>query len=115
SKENFLNVFISQLSSSWVRYFIKYDPDPYISNIQASVLVLNGDKDIQVVSRTNLPAMEASLKKSHARSYEIKELKGLNHLFQHCTLCTVQEYGTLEETFSPDALKIMWEWLNKVL
>jgi hypothetical protein len=40
-------------------------------------------------------------------------LSGLNHLFQHCHTCTVQEYGQLEETFSPEALAIMGDWLDR--
>jgi hypothetical protein len=41
------------------------------------------------------------------------ELKGLNHLFQHCIACTVQEYGVIEETIAPEALNTIGDWLKK--
>jgi len=40
-------------------------------------------------------------------------LPGLNHLFQTCNKCTVQEYGELEETIAPLALQTITGWLNK--
>jgi uncharacterized protein len=53
------------------------------------------------------------LKKSKSPGYEVKEIPGLNHLFQDCKKCTINEYGELEETFSPAALDIISNWLNK--
>ncbi len=78
-------------------------------------MALNGDKDIQVISKPNLAAIKDALKKSKSPSYEVKELLGLNHLFQHCKKCTVNEYGELEESFSPEVLKIMSDWILKAL
>ena len=54
-----------------------------------------------------------ALKNRMAKKYETRELPGLNHLFQHCTSCTVNEYREIEETFSPDALLAISNWLNK--
>jgi hypothetical protein len=39
------------------------------------------------------------------------ELPGLNHLFQKCGSCTLQEYSTIQETFSPAALEVMGDWI----
>jgi len=77
------------------------------------VLALNGSKDIQVVSQQNLPAVNTALKEGRTRTFETKELPGLNHLFQTCNKCTVQEYGELEETIAPLALQTITGWLNK--
>ena len=33
------------------------------------------------------------------------ELPGLNHLFQPYVTCRPEEYGTIRETVSPDALR----------
>ena len=112
SKDKLINKFVDQLYTPWWRYFLTYDPAPNIKKSNAQVLVLNGDKDIQVIAATNLPAWEEALKKSRSKSYEIKKLPGLNHLFQHCMLCTVPEYGKLEETFAPEVLSLMVTWLN---
>ena len=77
------------------------------------MLALNGDKDIQVISKANLTGISDALKKSKSKKYEVRELPGLNHLFQHCTSCTVNEYNEIEETFSPEALLLISNWLKK--
>ena len=40
------------------------------------------------------------------------EIPGLNHLFQHCKKCSVDEYGELEETFDTETLKIISNWIK---
>ena len=100
-------------STNWFRYFLAFDPQPYLRKLNGKVLALNGDKDIQVIASSNLAGIESALKKSKVKNYQVKSLPGLNHLFQHCTACTVNEYSQIEETFSPDALKEITNWLNK--
>ena len=81
--------------------------------LKNKVLALNGSRDIQVIARSNLKGIETALKKSKAKNFEVKEMPGLNHLFQHCKECTTEEYGNLDETFSPEALVVITDWLNK--
>jgi hypothetical protein len=101
-------------SSPWFKYFIQFNPQPYLSDLKkVKVLALNGSRDIQVVASQNLPAVNAALKKGRTRNFETKELPGLNHLFQTCNKCTVQEYGQLEETIAPIVLQTITGWLNK--
>jgi hypothetical protein len=92
-----------------------HDPANDIENLSIPVLALNGSKDIQVDPKINLPAIESALKKSKSKNYKTIELPGLNHLFQHCKNCTVGEYGELEETFAPEALKIIGDWIEDVV
>ena len=92
--------------SKWWKFFLVHDPAKDLEKLSIPVLALNGEKDVQVDPKINLPAIEASLKKSKSKNYKTIELPGLNHLFQHCKTCTVDEYGELEETFSPEALKL---------
>jgi pimeloyl-ACP methyl ester carboxylesterase len=113
TKQAFIDQFIRQLRQPWFRYFMQYDPDPFIRKTGAKVLALNGDRDIQVVSSDNLPALKASLQRSRSPKFDIVELKGLNHLFQRCSRCTVDEYMQLEETFAPEALETISAWLDK--
>lgn len=79
------------------------------------MLALNGEKDIQVAAGPNLAALKASLQKSRSKTYDAIELKGLNHLFQHCTKCTITEYAELEETIAPEALETIGNWLEKTV
>ncbi len=109
----FVTSFYEELSSPWYSYFLRFDPAIYLENVRCKVLALNGDKDLQVNYQTNLNGIRDALKKSNSPSYEVKEIPGLNHLFQNCKSCTVSEYGQLEETFSPKALGIISEWLYK--
>jgi pimeloyl-ACP methyl ester carboxylesterase len=104
---------VREFSGKWFRYFLTFDPQPYLQKINSKVLALNGARDIQVIDASNLAGIEVSLKKGRTKQYTIKSLPGLNHLFQTCTKCTLAEYGVLEETFSPIALKEINDWLNK--
>lgn len=113
SKQKWVGSFSKQLTNPWFHYFLKYNPDDYLRKLKAKVLALNGDKDVQVTSSPNLAGLRASLKKSNSPHYDVVALEGLNHLFQRCQKCTVQEYGELEETMAPAALEAIGTWLVK--
>jgi len=95
----------------WTRYFMRYDPRPALQKVKCPVLALNGEKDIQVRADINLPAIETALKTGGHTQYRVGKLPNLNHLFQTCQTGTVSEYGNIEETFSPEALKIIADWI----
>jgi pimeloyl-ACP methyl ester carboxylesterase len=103
---------ITAFSVPWMKYFLNSDPRPLIEKFHCKVLALDGSRDVQVIATTNLAGINSALKKSKSPVYETKELQGLNHLFQHCKKCTVNEYGELEETFAPEVLEIMSDWLQ---
>ncbi|HLY69612.1 MAG TPA: prolyl oligopeptidase family serine peptidase [Puia sp.] len=104
---------ISPELQSWLKYFIATDPDQFWQMVKCPVLALNGEKDIQVYANQNIPAIAASLQKAGDKHVTTKIFPGLNHLFQHCTKCTVAEYKELDETFSPEVLQVMGDWLKK--
>jgi len=66
-----------------------------------------------VIPSQNLPAIAAALAQAGNPDFTISELPGLNHLFQKCHFCTVDEYGKLDETFSSVALEVMEQWLAR--
>jgi uncharacterized protein len=41
----------------------------------------------------------------------IKELSNLNHLFQECKTGMLDEYATIDQTFSPVALEEISVWI----
>ena len=102
---------LAQLNNVWMRYFLAYDPAPTLAKVKCPVLAINGDKDIQVPADMNLPAIDAALKKGGNPDFKIQQFPGLNHLFQHCTTCSVAEYGRLEETISPEVLQVVGDWI----
>jgi pimeloyl-ACP methyl ester carboxylesterase len=96
---------------TWFRYFITTDPANFWKKVKCPVLALNGEKDLQVAVNENLPAIEKALKSSGNNSVKTVKLPELNHLFQHCKTGLPSEYASIEETFSPDALKIIADWI----
>jgi fermentation-respiration switch protein FrsA (DUF1100 family) len=94
-----------------MKSFVFYDPATALRKVKAPVLALNGTRDLQVDYNQNLPAIKAALTAAGNADFTVKELPGLNHLFQKCEKCSVAEYGSLEETFSPTALEIVGDWL----
>jgi uncharacterized protein len=112
--QDYIEDQIAICSTPWFKDFIQFDPQPYLTNLKKlKVLALNGSKDIQVVSKQNLPAVKNALVEGSTKTFEAEELPGLNHLFQTCKRCTVMEYGQLEETIAPVALQTITDWLNK--
>ncbi|HVY75537.1 MAG TPA: alpha/beta fold hydrolase [Puia sp.] len=113
SAKIFVQQQVEGLNKPWMRYFLQTDPADYISKLHCKVLSLNGSRDVQVVPDQNQAAIREALKKSSVTNATVEKLDGLNHLFQHCKTCVTTEYGQLEETFAPEALQIMGDWLDK--
>ena len=96
-------------------YFIKYDPAITLQKVKCPVLAVNGSKDLQVPPKVNLAAIKAALEKGGNKKVTVKELPGLNHLFQECTTGSPDEYSKIEQTISPVALDVVTTWiLNQV-
>ena len=87
------------------------DPIVFWKKVKCPVLALNGDKDLQVSAVDNLPAIEKALRPGGNKNVKTEKLVGLNHLFQHCKTVLPAEYSSIEETFSPEALKIISNWI----
>ena len=98
-----------RMSSDWLRAFLKYDPAATLRLLRLPVLAVGGSLDLQVPTAQNLPALRESLKNDP--DVTVLELPGLNHLFQHAKTGSPAEYATIEETFAPEALKIVGEWV----
>jgi len=100
------------VSSPWMSYFIRTNPDDYLSHVNCPTLAINGELDFQVVPKLNLNGIKQSLKTADNNDVTIKELKGLNHLFQTAKTGASNEYGEIEETISPIVLKLLTKWIN---
>jgi fermentation-respiration switch protein FrsA (DUF1100 family) len=114
SEEDLIDLQISELTSPWMQYFIKYDPAISLEQVKCPVLALNGEKDLQVPPDINLQAIEDALKRGGNIDVTVKKLPGLNHLFQRCESGSPDEYGIIEETFSPEALDVLLEWILRI-
>lgn len=105
---------VKTISKPWFRYFLKFNPEEYLSKVKIPVLALNGSLDMQVSAKENLAGIKNSLTKAGNNNFEIEEFAGLNHLFQTAKTGNPTEYGQIEETFSPKALEKISDWILKL-
>jgi pimeloyl-ACP methyl ester carboxylesterase len=105
---------LNQLQSPWLKYFISYDPEKFLRNVKCPVFAINGSEDMQVESENNLQSIESLLKKYKNTKVRIKEYKGMNHLFQRCTACDIEEYAKIETTIDQEVIDDIINWLNEV-
>ena len=87
---------------------VRFDPAPYLAKIRAPVLAIGGDKDLQVLADTSLPAIKAAL--PAGADTTVVALPGLNHLLQTARTGLPNEYATIEETLAPAALSAIVDW-----
>lgn len=107
------NAQMGALSGPWFKFFLTYDPAATLRKVKCPVLAVNGEKDLQVPPKENLAGIEKALKAGGNTDVTVKELPGLNHLFQTTKTGLPSEYGKLEETFAPAALDLIAEWVLK--
>ena len=114
TEDELAKVQVDNLMNPWMLNFIRYNPAGMLEKVKYPVLALNGDKDLKVCSKINLPAIENALKKGGNKLYTIKELTGLNHLFQESKTGSPTEYAEIEQTISPLALETIANWIKTV-
>jgi pimeloyl-ACP methyl ester carboxylesterase len=105
------NSQMDMLITPWFRYFLTFDPREALRKVTVPVLAVNGELDLQVDPKQNLPEIERALREGGNRDVTIKEFAKLNHLFQTASTGLPAEYGQIEETFSPDVLKMITDWI----
>jgi pimeloyl-ACP methyl ester carboxylesterase len=109
--EKATNLQFASIGSVWMRYFLLYDPAVALRKVHCPVLAINGSKDMQVIPSQNLPAITAALMEAHNPDVTVRELPGLNHLFQTAGTGAPSEYSNIEETIAPIALQTMGDWI----
>lgn len=105
---------VDPLVSPWMFYFLKYDPTQAIVNTNCSALLLNGSLDLQVLASQNMPAYEKIASDYGKTNMTIREFPDLNHLFQHCTTGSPNEYVNIDETISPEVLQAVLEFVKGI-
>lgn len=115
TEDEMIDSQVALLISPWMLNFIRYNPASTLEKVKCPVLAIDGDKDMQVDSKINLPAIENALKKGGNNKYTIEELPGLNHLFQECKTGLPKEYAEIEQTISPLALTTMTNWIKTIV
>ena len=109
---NALKMYNGLFDIGWFRFFINYKPEIDLAKVKCKVLAINGSKDTQVDAKSNLKKIGEVLAESGNTNFVIKEISGLNHLLQTAGTGDVSEYEGIEETISPNALKIISDWIK---
>jgi hypothetical protein len=99
----------------WMKTFLQISPMDYLPRAAAHcpILAINGSKDMQVPSTENLALMRQAFKNANPKC-EVKELEGLNHLFQECKTGSPKEYAKIEQTMSVGVITEMLNWITKI-
>lgn len=107
-----LREYLIGTMSPWYEFFLDYNPASDISKTTCPVLVMNGEKDLQVIASSNVEAIKGNLPKN--KKSQVKIYPGLNHLFQECTTGLPTEYINIEQTISPIVLEDIATWLKQL-
>lgn len=106
---NLVSVIVSTSMNPWMRYFITYDPEADIRNINVPVMAIVGSLDRQVPAEPTEAALSSRLSSPDS---VIKVYPGLNHMFQHASSGMPDEYGRIEETISEEVLSDIVKFIN---
>ncbi len=106
---------LKRLLSPWFIYNLTYDPATTLKSIQCPVLVIFGERDVQVPPKDNAKAIRGALAGSESNDYRIEIIPELNHLMQTCVTGSPEEYGKIEETISPILLELIGDWTQEWL
>lgn len=109
--DNFITTQVNAIVTPWMVFFMKHNPAPVLEKVSCSVLALNGEKDLQVPPKENLDAIKEALQKGGNQDFTVAELPKMNHLFQESETGAPSEYAAIEQTFAPEALKTISDWI----
>ena len=101
-----------QLSNPWMRYFLTLDPVPAIQDTRCPVFAVFGENDLQVPPKQSAGPFETALQFGKCGDCEVRIYPELNHLLQHSKTGAISEYGTIEETISPEVLNDMIKFIR---
>lgn len=104
---------IKSLLQPWMKYFLRFDIKVFINQVTCPMLLMYGEKDLQVPPLQNVPPLVRTLDNAGRSDYEIVILPDLNHLFQHAGTGAPDEYATIEETFAPEALEVILNFIKE--
>ena len=101
---------LAQVSSPWMRTFIALDPAPAIRHIGVPMLILFGERDVQVSPARNLPPYQEGILDCPLKP-TIVIIPKANHLFQPARTGMPDEYATIKVEIDPEVLKKISDWV----
>ncbi|MBX3102032.1 MAG: alpha/beta fold hydrolase [Bacteroidetes bacterium] len=110
-----LDKMMAQLTTPWMQFFLHTDPSRYLENTHIPMLALLGSHDVQVVADRNVKPLKRAAEANGNPFSQVIVLKGHNHLFQKAPANLGIRYDEVEQTISPQTLRTIEKWLQKVL
>lgn len=104
---------LPSLQSPWFVSLLRADPSVDWARVAVPVLGVFGGKDVQVIAEPEAAALRAALDDRDERS-RVEVIPDANHLFQHAETGGLAEYATLEQTFTPELLPMLTDWVRMV-
>ncbi len=103
----------ASVNSPWFRSFMTHDPRPSLRRVRCPVLALDGSKDLQVLPSQNLPPIREALEEAGNGDVTIRELPGMNHMFQEADTGVMTEYAQIETTMDPRVIEMIRAWVRE--
>ena len=103
--------FAETFVTPWFRFFLSYNPVPAIEKTKCPILALYGGNDLQVPPSQNMPVLKNALQIAGNTNDKTVEIPELNHMFQESDTGSPSEYGRIEQTFDPQALRMIGDWI----
>ncbi|MBF9239391.1 alpha/beta hydrolase [Hymenobacter sp. BT683] len=102
----------AELITPWSRYYLKFDPQPGLADVQCPVLLLNGAEDAEVNAIANLTALEKGLRNN--KQVSARRLAGVNHWFQTPAAELIPNPdGTVDPIISTLMLDTVRDWVQQ--
>ena len=101
---------VEDLTTPWYRYYLTFDPQPKLADVQCPVLLLNGTDDVEVNAAVNLTALERGLKAN--KRVTTRRLPGVQHGFQTpAAELLPNANGTVDPVVSTVMLDAVRDWV----
>ncbi len=110
-KFTFVTGLVMFFNNEWARQFSAFETRDYLKKLKIPMLILNGEKDVQVPAEKNQAGFKKGMTCKTKRKSTLQVVEGVNHLFQTCVKCDIMEYADLEETFSESTLELISNWI----
>jgi pimeloyl-ACP methyl ester carboxylesterase len=102
---------LRRLLSPWFRFNLAHDPARTLAGVDAPVLAVYAEKDVQVPPARNYGAMRAILDESDGTN-RVVVLPGVNHFFQTADTGSPEEYSKIDEPFAVAAMDSIVAWVR---
>ncbi|WP_439880816.1 alpha/beta hydrolase family protein [Pontibacter sp. MBLB2868] len=112
SDADYSDIYVAPYLNPWHFHHLHFDPKPYLRNIKVPVLAISGAKDSQAPAESNFSAIKKGLLAGGNNNFTEIILPKMNHFMQTSVTGTYDEPYILEETFAPEALKSIGDWLE---